>query len=96
MKKNVPLVVYEKGNRIEIGTADIEVGEQGGITATGEITDPKYMDLIRGKDSDLYSIDFVRGDPKEATIVPQVGIPAGRAQFMGVIPSPPWKDSNDD
>ena len=85
----VPLTIQQNGERIVIGTCDAEPTKQGGWVIEGIIEHPQYKSLLDDKHNPSnYSVGY-QEDPLaafEVTYVPPPSIPAGRAQFTGVIP----------
>lgn len=87
----VPLVIYEHGERIVIGTCDTKRTEQGGWEVSGVIEHDRYKDLLQSKNNpDYYSVFYDHEDFKviETAYSPPPSIPLGRAQFTGLIPDP--------
>lgn len=80
----VPLTIYKNGERIVIGSCDVETTEKSYVLS-GVIEHPEYQGLIQPKfNPDHYSIGFTRDD--EVIETTWIGPPPGRARFTGEIP----------
>lgn len=101
MMPEVPLVIYDPtGVRHVIGIANIE-SDGDGIRLEGEITDPKFRDILSDQswpnNPDNYSIGFDTeqegSPPVEAALTPPQPIPATKRtnatnpKFKGRIPN---------
>ena len=87
MKKTVPLTYYNNGERIVIGSCEVEGSEETGFDISGVIENEKYKGLLENKDNpDRYSIAFDRDDDIiETTYLPPMSVPSNPA-FKARIP----------
>jgi len=95
----VPLVIFEHGERLVIGSCDVEKTEQGGFELSGIIEHPRYEGMLQSKNNpDCYSVsvDLVENNMVEVAYVPPLLIPEGRSKFTATLPPLPWRMDNDD